>query len=373
MSHAEYAPKRLPVLKRLAMALRQIPAVEFALAKFKTLLRGRTNEEPVVTSALLPPADDVANDGTAEAIASTPVEPDCATGDCIESDAPVIEPACSEALEIDDAETAPIEAEAVAPDAVEIAGAASDIVADDDLALLVTTPELLEAPAEPVETDVVVVDAVASEPAVIDVGEAAGLDLQTVADETDETTVEAGEVAAVATASDDLAPETDVAENDTPAAVDQVESEAVEAPRIAAEPVANEAAEPGVAAIDTVEVPALGAGDIASFEAPSDDCATREAESVAVTPTVAKPDDVSEREALIRRRWKETGIMMWRGAGQSTLCIQGSVALLPPKPGETMPQYDRLEFRLIDARIVCEGFVVEAPAALKNRSFARAA
>jgi hypothetical protein len=47
--------------------------------------------------------------------------------------------------------------------------------------------------------------------------------------------------------------------------------------------------------------------------------------------------------------------------------------LLPPKPGETMPQYDRLEFRLIDGLIVCEGFVVEPPVPQKNRPFAHAA
>jgi hypothetical protein len=77
------------------------------------------------------------------------------------------------------------------------------------------------------------------------------------------------------------------------------------------------------------------------------------------------PNDQSERENLIRRRWTETGIKMWNpdvhGAGHAALGIQGGVELLPPKAGETLPQYDRLEFKLIDGRIVCEGFVVDPP------------
>ena len=55
------------------------------------------------------------------------------------------------------------------------------------------------------------------------------------------------------------------------------------------------------------------------------------------------------------------------------LCIQGSVKLLPPKPGETMPQYDRLEFQFVDGRIVCEGFELDAPEAPSQRAFASAA
>jgi hypothetical protein len=76
-------------------------------------------------------------------------------------------------------------------------------------------------------------------------------------------------------------------------------------------------------------------------------------------------NDRSERENLIRRRWTETGIKMWNpdvhGAGRAALGIQGGVELLPPKSGETLPRYDRLEFKLIAGRIVCEGFVVDPP------------
>jgi hypothetical protein len=88
-------------------------------------------------------------------------------------------------------------------------------------------------------------------------------------------------------------------------------------------------------------------------------------------------DDRPEREKLIRRRWTETGIKMWNpdvhGAGHAALNIQGRVELLPPNPGETLPRYDKLEFKLVRScvdgqavdQIVCEGVVVDPP---KRRS-----
>ena len=84
---------------------------------------------------------------------------------------------------------------------------------------------------------------------------------------------------------------------------------------------------------------------------------------------VPELNDQSEREKLIRRRWTETGIKMWNpnvhGAGHAALNIQGRVELLPVKPGETLPGYDKLEFKLIGGLIVCEGVVVDPP---KSRS-----
>jgi len=85
-------------------------------------------------------------------------------------------------------------------------------------------------------------------------------------------------------------------------------------------------------------------------------------DAVAARP---QPDDPSGRETLIRRRWIETGIKMWNpgihGAGLAALNIQGRAGLLPPKPGERLPGYDKLEFRLIAGRIVCESVVVDPP------------
>ncbi|MET4450036.1 hypothetical protein ABIB10_000105 [Bradyrhizobium sp. RT3b] len=91
----------------------------------------------------------------------------------------------------------------------------------------------------------------------------------------------------------------------------------------------------------------------------------------------AKAAEPADRAALIRQRWAETGIRMWNprlyGAGDATLNIQGSVGLLPPGLGETMPRYDKLEFRMLGGQIVCEGVIVEAPAHASQRSFTRLA
>jgi hypothetical protein len=80
---------------------------------------------------------------------------------------------------------------------------------------------------------------------------------------------------------------------------------------------------------------------------------------------VPESNDQSEREKLIRRRWTETGIKMWNpnvhGEGHAALNIQGRVELLPVKPGETLPGYDKHEFKLIGGRIVCEGVIVDPP------------
>ena len=84
-------------------------------------------------------------------------------------------------------------------------------------------------------------------------------------------------------------------------------------------------------------------------------------------PAIAAPEsaDQFEREKLIHRRWTETGIKMWNpavhGAGLAALNIQGRVELLPPKPGEMLLRYDKLEFKLIEGLIICEGVVVNPP------------
>ena len=64
---------------------------------------------------------------------------------------------------------------------------------------------------------------------------------------------------------------------------------------------------------------------------------------------------------------------MWNpdvhGAGHAALNIQGRAELLPPKPGETLPGYDKLEFKAVRScvdgqevnRIICEGVVVDPP------------
>lgn len=91
----------------------------------------------------------------------------------------------------------------------------------------------------------------------------------------------------------------------------------------------------------------------------------------------AKVVEPADRAALIRQRWIETGIRMWNprlhGTGDATLNIQGRIGLLPPEPGETMPRYDKLEFKMLGGQIVCEGVIVEAPVHAGQRSFTRLA
>ncbi|RXH18359.1 hypothetical protein [Bradyrhizobium guangzhouense] len=91
----------------------------------------------------------------------------------------------------------------------------------------------------------------------------------------------------------------------------------------------------------------------------------------------AKIVEPADRAALIRQRWAETGIRMWNprlhGTGDAALNIQGRIGLLPPEPGETMPRYDKLEFRMLGGQVVCEGVIVEAPVHAGQRSFTRLA
>ena len=91
----------------------------------------------------------------------------------------------------------------------------------------------------------------------------------------------------------------------------------------------------------------------------------------------ARATEPADRAELIRQRWAETGIRMWNprlhGTGEATLNIQGRIGLLPPEPGETMPRYDKLEFKLLGGQIVCEGVIVEAPVHAGQRSFTRLA
>jgi hypothetical protein len=88
---------------------------------------------------------------------------------------------------------------------------------------------------------------------------------------------------------------------------------------------------------------------------------------ISIAAAVVEPvtDDQSLREALIRRRWAETGSKLWspvvHGARGAALNIQGRVGLLPVEPGERSPRYDTLEFKAIAGRIVCEGVAVDPP------------
>jgi hypothetical protein len=157
------------------------------------------------------------------------------------------------------------------------------------------------------------------------------------------------------------------------------------------EPVPGEASEPvvedegacvasaGIEPVAIVETAALvveseiAAPDVAGHVEPAP---AKPAAKSASKPR-AKPVEPTDRAALIRQRWTESGIRMWNprlhGTGEATLNIQGRIGLLPPEPGETMPRYDKLEFKMLGGQIVCEGVIVEAPAHAGQRSFTRLA
>jgi hypothetical protein len=354
------------------MALRRIPAVEFAFAKIGSLLRRRTNTEQIVASEFVAPASEGVTDVVApDASEREPAE--SAHTDTVDAELPAVDPVGSDAVEIEAVETGRVEIEtAEANEAESTSGELDPLGADEN--------------SETVSIEPLPDEAVAIDPAGIDAVETAPIDVE--AATTEIVASDAAEPAALSTvATDDIAlpevrldafaeREVSLVEVDRStadlAAADPVEIAASETPSIALDTVETEVVDTGAVDAAPIETAAASIDDVTPLPATLEDhCETRPA-AVAALPA-AKPDESLDREALIRRRWKETGIMMWHGAGQSVLCIQGSAKLLPPKAGETMPQYDRLEFRLIDGLIVCEGFVVDAPAPLKNRPFARAA
>jgi hypothetical protein len=84
-----------------------------------------------------------------------------------------------------------------------------------------------------------------------------------------------------------------------------------------------------------------------------------------------------EREALIRRRWKDTGVTLWQqdvhGEASAPLKIEArTVRAAPARRGQPPPEPDILEFKLVRSsmtgkpvdRIICEGVVVAVNHAL---------
>nr|WP_249160984.1 hypothetical protein [Bradyrhizobium manausense] len=272
------------------------------------------------------------------------------------------------------AEVEPAAVEEISVPAVEVASAPverPDVVSHAPPAELLADaePEVVEeAPASSIE-----IEAVVAEPVFI-----AAAEIETAPVEATELIVD--ETAAVASV--EIEP---VADDETPVIVGDTE---VPAPVIAEAGIDNEPA-PSVAA----EIEPLVASDPAPVAAPlvedmTDDAPVAAAhidpapeapapKSAAVPKARAKLAEPADRAALIRQRWAETGIRMWNprlhGAGEATLNIQGSIGLLPPEAGETMPRYDKLEFRMLGGQIVCEGVIVEAPVHAGQRSFTRLA
>ncbi|WP_426408414.1 hypothetical protein [Bradyrhizobium ganzhouense] len=324
------------MLSRLISLLSRIPAVKWAFNRLRPLPHSGSldvapiaaDEEPALMAEATPALDNTAEPVVVES-------PSAAPADISASDNSSVEPS---------AEVEPVIEEEVSTSSVD---ATSELPADVEPAV----EEL--AFIAPVETETASVEPserfIEDEPA-----SAASVELEAVA--VDETPVI-------------------VVDTEVPApVVVEASIDSEPAPSVAAEiePVANDLSPvAAVVAEETIADAPVAAMDI---------------EPAPVSPAPKNPSapkarakvlEPADRAALIRQRWAETGIRMWNprlhGTGDATLNIQGRIGLLPPEPGETMPRYDKLEFKMLGGQIVCEGVIVEAPVHAGQRSFTRLA
>ncbi|TCU69514.1 hypothetical protein EDE08_108262 [Bradyrhizobium sp. R2.2-H] len=362
------------MLSRLISLLRRIPAVNWALTRLRPLPHGGSIDvAPIATDASPAIVEDVA------ATAQAPIA---------EISTPVRE-------ETDLAATAPVaENDASVPVVAE--NPSDDICTSDD-----SSPERvteMDAPATPPVAEEVLASSPDAENEPV-----AEADLAIIGDaspaEIDSDVAEEAVVSPpdVATASTDV-PEAVIEATPSPDVSAEVETVAVEAIPVLlgdANSVAPDVSEAGTDSDPAlaVEVAPAPANDVPLVTAVA--TAANGSASVAIEIEPALPlespapeirnapkareraAEPADRAALIRQRWAETGIRMWNprlhGTGEAALNIQGSVGLLPPAPGETMPRYDKLEFKMLGGQIICEGVIVEAPAQANHRSFTRLA
>jgi len=257
----------------------------------------------------------------------------------------------------------------------------------------------IEAPATPPASEEVLAASVgaesepvaASDLAIVD-DDASPAEIPTEVDSAvvEEVVISSAEVATALTDVPDVIIEA-ASSPDVSAAVDPVAVEEVELLRAEADSVTTDASE---ASADSepalvVESPQVPTNDVPLAAATNDSLSG--VTDIEPAPALASPSpeirnvpkvraraaEPADRAALIRQRWAESGIRMWNprlhGTGEAALNIQGSIGLLPPAPGETMPRYDKLEFRMLGGQIVCEGVIVEAPVQASHRSFTQLA
>lgn len=352
------------MLSRLISLLSRIPAVKWAFNRLRPLPHSvsidvpqiAAEEEPALIAAAAPVAED---NTTVSAIEESPSAAltDINVGhDSSRETPPEVEPVIEGEVSTSSIEVAsePVDAPELIgsdPPAVEAVEAPEPVVIGD------ASPEL---PAD--------VEPVVEEPVFI-----APVETETVSGELSELVTE-DEPASVASV--ELEP---VAVDETPVIVVDAE---VPAPVVAATSIDSEPA-PSVA----VEIEPLPVAAVVAEETIADaPVAVADIEPAPVSPAPKSPSapkarakvvEPADRAALIRQRWIETGIRMWNprlhGTGDATLNIQGRIGLLPPEHGETMPRYDKLEFKMLGGQIVCEGVIVETPVHAGQRSFARLA
>ncbi|TYL98711.1 hypothetical protein FXB40_05170 [Bradyrhizobium rifense] len=369
--------------------LSRIPAVKWAFNRLRPLPHGGSldvapiaaDEEPALIAEAAPALDSAAEPVVAESLSAAPADISVSDDSSVETLAevePVIEEefsassvdVASETVDapelinsyppaelLTDVEPDDVEAATVSAVEVEAVGAPEPLIISD-------ASQELPADIEPVVEELVCI---------------APVETETVSVEPSELITE-DEPASVASV--ELEP---VAIDETPIIVVDAE---VPTPVVAAASIDSEPAPSVTAAIEPVvanDLPPVAAilaeETIADAPAAATDIAPAPVSPAAKGPGApkarAKIVEPADRAALIRQRWTETGIRMWNprlhGTGDATLNIQGRIGLLPPEPGETMPRYDKLEFKMLGGQIVCEGVIVEAPLHAGQRSFTRLA
>lgn len=357
------------MLSRLISLLSRIPAVKWAFNRLRPLPHSvsidvpqiAAEEEPALVAAAAPVAEDNTIVSVIEESPSAALT-DINVGHNSSRETPAeVEPVIEGEVSTSSVEVAsePVDAPELIssdPPAVEAVEASEPVVIDE------ASPEL-PADVEPVVAELVFI---------------APVETETVSGELSELVTE-DEPASVASV--ELEP---VAIDETPVIVVDAEVPApvVAATSIDSEPAPSVAAEiEPVVANDPLPVAAVVAEETIA-DAP---VAAADIEPAPVPPAPKSPSapkarakvEPADRAALIRQRWAETGIRMWNprlhGTGEATLNIQGRIGLLPPEPGETMPRYDKLEFKMLGGQIVCESVIVEAPVHAGQRSFTRLA
>ncbi|MET4388205.1 hypothetical protein ABIB73_003967 [Bradyrhizobium sp. F1.4.3] len=362
------------MLSRLISLLCRIPAVQWAFTRLRPLPRsGSIDVAPIAaaeqSTTIVDIADAVPALDTSNSIDPLRNDADIAVaGDdttiSVTAESPSAAPSDSHASD-DSSRVALPEIEPVVEDEASVLSDVDSEPADVPELVISSEPSAeLPTDVEPVVAEEISVSSVDVETAPVDV-------LDIVIDEDPSPSVLENVEPAVA--------------SDSCAALVGAEVSAADAPEI------NICSEPSPSvAVEIAPVLANDPPPIATVAA-EDSFAATVAASIEPSPALASPSpeirsapkararaaEPVDRTTLIRQRWAETGIRMWNprlhGAGDATLNIQGSVELLPPAPGETMPRYDKLEFKMLGGHIVCEGVIVEAPAQADKRSFTRLA
>lgn len=354
------------MLSRLISLLRRIPAVNWALTRLRPLPdNGSIKVVPTAADASPAIADDVA--ATAQAPIAESSETDLA------ATAPVSENGAAASLVVENPSDDICISDDSSPErTTEIEAHATSAVAEETLV------SLADAEHEPVgEADLAII------------GDASPAEIHS------DVAVKVGASSSdVATASTDVA-DAVIEAAPSPDASADVETVAVEAIPVLLGDANSVAAAVSESRADSepalVEIAPAPANDVplATAIATAANDSSSGVPDIEPGPTLASPSpeirsapkacakaaEPADRAALIRQRWAETGSRMWNprlyGTGEAALNIQGSVGLLPPAPGETMPRYDKLEFRMLGGQIVCEGVIVEAPIQASHRSFTR--